>query len=41
METKDSVSFTLYMLLPVTAADTSRVLDSLSRLNGKRVRIEQ
>lgn len=37
METKDSVSYTLYMLLPVSAADTARVLDSLTRLNGKRV----
>lgn len=41
METKDSSSFTLYMLLPVSAADTSRVLDSLSRLNGKRVYIAE
>lgn len=41
METKDSSSFTLYMLLPVSAADTSRVLDSLSRLNGKRVFIAE
>jgi hypothetical protein len=41
METKDSSLFTIYMLLPVNAADTSRVLDSLSRLNGKRVYIQQ
>lgn len=41
LETKDSSSFTLYMLLPVLPADTSRVLDSLSRLNGKRVYIAQ
>lgn len=41
METKDSSLFTLYMLLPVSAADTSRVLDSLSRLNGKRVYVAQ
>ena len=41
METKDSSSFTLFMLLPVSAADTSRVLDSLSRLNGKRVYIAE
>jgi len=41
METRDSSSFTLYMLLPVSPADTSRVLDSLSRLNGKRVYIAQ
>jgi hypothetical protein len=41
METKDSSLFTLYMLLPVVPADTTRVLDSLSRLNGKRVYIVQ
>jgi hypothetical protein len=41
METKDSSLFTIYMLLPVNASDTSRVLDSLSRLNGKRVYIQQ
>jgi len=41
METKDSVSYKIFMLLPATAADTSRMLDSLSRLNGKRVYIEK
>jgi len=41
METRDSSLFTLYILLPVSPADTSRVLDSLSRLNGKRVYIAQ
>lgn len=40
METKDSISFTLFMLLPANAADTSRLLDSLNRLNGKKVYIE-
>ncbi len=40
METKDSLSFKIFMVLPVNTADTSRVLDSLSRLNGKRVYIE-
>jgi len=40
METKDSLSYKIFMLLPVTIADTSRVLDSLTRLNGKRVYIE-
>ena len=39
METRDSAEFTIYMLLQVAPADTSRVLDSLSRLNGKRVHI--
>lgn len=41
METRDSSLFTLYMLLPVAPADTNRILDSLSRLNGKRVYIAQ
>lgn len=40
METTDSVSYKLYMLLPVVAADTTRVIDSLSKLNGRRVYIE-
>jgi hypothetical protein len=41
METKDSVNFKLFMMLPASAADSSRMIDSLSRLNGKRVFIEQ
>lgn len=41
METKDSLSFKIFMLLPLNTSDTSRVLDSLFRLNGKRVYIEQ
>ena len=40
METKDSISFKIFILLPANAADTSRIVDSLSRLNGKRVHIE-
>ena len=40
METKDSISFKLFILLPANAADTSRIVDSLRRLNGKRVYIE-
>lgn len=39
METKDSALFTLYLVMPVNPADTSRVRDSLSRLNGKPVRL--
>lgn len=39
METKDSALFTIYLVLPVNPADTTRVLDSLSRLNGKPVRL--
>lgn len=41
METKDSLTYTLFMILPASAADTSRILDSLTRLNGRRVYIEQ
>lgn len=40
LETKDSLSYKLYMLLPANAIDTTRILDSLTRLNGKRVYIE-
>lgn len=41
METKDSLTYKLLMVLPASAADTSRIIDSLSRLNGRRVYIEQ
>lgn len=41
METKDSLSYKIFMLLPAIAADTAKMIDSLSRLNGKRVYIEQ
>lgn len=37
----DSVNYTLYMILPASAADTSRIADSLSRLSGKRVFVGQ
>ena len=40
MDTKDSVSYTLFMLLPVNSGDTSRIKDSLTALNGRRVFIE-
>jgi hypothetical protein len=40
METKDSVTYTLFMLLPATSADTTRIIDSLRILNGKPVHIE-
>ena len=39
METKDSIDFKLYMLLPVRP-DTTKVLDSLTVLTGKRVWLE-
>jgi len=41
METKDSVNYKLYLMLPVAAADTSNILDSLTRLYGKRPYIEK
>ena len=41
METKDSIIYKVFMLLPSTAADTSRIKDSLFLLNGKRVYIEK
>lgn len=41
METKDSVSYKLFMLLTALPADTSRIIDSLSMLNGRKVYIEQ
>ena len=41
METKDSLSYKIFMLLPASPAYTAKILDSLSRLNGKRVYIEQ
>ena len=41
METKDSQTFKLYLLIPVEVADTTRILDSLSRLNGRKVYIEK
>jgi hypothetical protein len=40
METKDSQSYTIYMLLPVNSGDTTRILDSLAALNGRPVFIE-
>lgn len=39
METKDSLH-KIFMLLPASVADTSRMLDSLSKLNGSRVYLE-
>lgn len=39
METKDSIDFKLFMLLPIRS-DTTHVVDSLTALTGKRVYIE-
>lgn len=40
METADSVYFKLYLLLPMTNADTTHILDSLTAFTGKKVYIE-
>jgi hypothetical protein len=40
METKDSIQYKLFMLLPATASDTTRIKDSLTNLNGRTVYIE-
>ncbi|MBN8784029.1 MAG: hypothetical protein J0G98_13285 [Terrimonas ferruginea] len=40
METRDSVVYTLFLRIPTAGADTTRILDSLTALNGKRVYIE-
>jgi hypothetical protein len=40
METRDSISYKLYMLMPVATTDTTRAIDSLTALNGRRVYIE-
>ena len=40
METTDSVTFKIYMLLPVATTDSTRAKDSLTLLNGRRVYIE-
>lgn len=39
METKDSIQYTLFMLLPAIS-DTSRTLDSLTVMTGRKVYIE-
>lgn len=38
METSDSINFKIFMLLP--ASDTTRIIDSLSMLTGRKVYIE-
>jgi hypothetical protein len=40
METKDSIDFKLYLLLPIATTDSTRARDSLTLLNGRRVYIE-
>ncbi len=40
MVTKDSVDYKIIMLLPVSTTDTTKALDSLTLLNGRKVYIE-
>lgn len=40
METQDSTHYKLFLLLPSLAMDTSRLVDSLTALNGRRVYVE-
>ena len=40
METKDSVRYKLFVLMPVSTTDTTRAIDSLTALNGRKVYIE-
>ena len=40
METNDSVMYKLFVRLPASAMDTTRILDSLTRMNGRKVYIE-
>ncbi len=41
METADSITFKLFILFPINITDSTRILDSLSALTGKRVYIEK
>lgn len=41
LETKDSITYKLFLILPASASDTSHIIDSLSLLSGRRVYIEQ
>lgn len=40
LETRDSVSYKLFLLLPALNADTTRIMDSLRIMTGRRVYIE-
>lgn len=40
METNDSVQYKLFLVLPALNADTTRILDSLTVMNGRKVYIE-
>lgn len=41
LETKDSITYKLFLVLPASASDSSHIIDSLSLLSGRRVYIEQ
>lgn len=41
LETKDSIQYKIFLILPTLAMDTSRVADSLTALNGRKVYVEQ
>ncbi len=41
LETLDSLTYKIYMQLPVNATDTTKVKDSLTLLTGRQVNIEQ
>ena len=40
METKDSILYKLFVLLPASVADTARIVDSLTVMNGRKVFVE-
>lgn len=40
LETKDSVTYKLFLVLPASASDSSHIIDSLSLLSGRRVYME-
>ena len=40
METNDSVQYKLFVMVPADLGDTTRIIDSLTRMNGKRVVME-
>ena len=41
LETKDSIRYKLFLLLDIPAADTTRVMDSLTILSGRKVYLEK
>lgn len=41
LETKDSITYKLFLVLPAFVSDSSHIIDSLSLLSGRRVYIEQ